>query len=184
MLRDRGYVCDLADEELAVIGELYASAVSRKVSLTDAFVCEYAHPNGSSVCLWAFDRNFDVLKNKERMISTDQVKTLNDAIRDRGIVANIVLCPNKLSPQAKKETCDAELFLFDDLLIDLPRHELVPRHVVVSEDYVKKVLGSALRLQDLPVLPRTDPIARWYAFPEGAIVFVNNPMMPTFRIVV
>ena len=152
MLRDRGFQVDCSCEnELVVVGHLYKDAVARKLSLTDAFVHQYTSTEGQSVWLWAFDRNYDAVKCKDRMISTDQVKTMNDAIRLKTASCHVVLSPNKLSPQAKKESCDATVFLFDDLLIDLPRHELVPRHSVVSEAYVKKVLGEALRLADLPV---------------------------------
>jgi DNA-directed RNA polymerase subunit H (RpoH/RPB5) len=184
MLRDRGFLVDCTeDDELAVMGALYKNAVARKISLTEAFVTEYANDSGNRVCVWAFDRNYDAVKCKDRMVSTDQVKTMNDSIRSRDNVEHVVLSPNKLSPQAKKEACDASVFLFDDLLIDLPRHELVPKHSVVTEAYVKKVLGEALRIQDLPVLPTSDAVARWYGFRVGSIVFVDNPMMPTFRIV-
>lgn len=171
--------------EYAIVGALYKTALQNSCSLAEALRSTFRKGHQVTM-LWAFDRNYDMAKVRERMVSTEQVKALQELLTFRGFAADkhIVLAPNKLSPQAKKESLTAEIFLFDDLMIDLPRHELVLPHVVVSESEVKAHLGAAIRVADLPQLPTSDPIARWFGFPVGTLVRVDNPTMPAYRIVV
>ena len=117
------------------------------------------------------------------MTSTDQIKAVQEAIRDAPEASHIVLVPMKLSPQAKKEVLNAEVFLFDDLLINLSAHEWVLPHKRVTIEDARAVLGAALNPEDLPVLPRSDPVAKWWAFPEGSIIRIDNPTMISYRIV-
>lgn len=180
MLQDRGFTVPSVNG-LELLGQFYASAMSRRTTLAEASSMAYAFPNGN-VFIWVFDRNYDSVRMRDRMISTDQVKTMNDMVRHKP-GTHIVLSPNKLSPQAKKERSDAQVFLFDDLMINLPKHELVPKHIPVTKDHVLAVLGSVLNVNDLPVLLKTDPIVRWYNFKKGTLVKIENPMMPSYRIV-
>ena len=182
MLLDRGYTVDLGpNEAFATAAEIYKRSTRDKASLGEACRTTYEGPDGS-ISVWCLDRNYDISKNKERMISTDQIKALSELLDPQS--KHIVLSPNKLSPQAKREALCAELFLFDDLMIDLPRHELVVPHRPVAHEVAKHYLGPSLLPSDLPRLPMSDPVARWYAFPVGQIVFIDNPSIPSFRIVV
>jgi len=184
MLRDRGYVVDQTiSEPLQIIGSLYNTSKSKKCSLSESAQQTFLHPQKDPVTVRVFDRNYDTAKCKDRMISTDQVKMMQDIIGASTCKNHIVLSPNKLSPQAKKEPLDAELFLFDDLLIDLPRHNLVLHHKVVDAKTAKELLGPTIRLDDLPILELTDPVTRWYKFQKDSVVFIDNPVMPCWRIV-
>jgi DNA-directed RNA polymerase subunit H (RpoH/RPB5) len=144
-------------------------------------------PHRASLALWALDRNWDIPKARDRMISTDQIKALGVAMKAYSAdVIHMVLCPAKLSFQARKEAGALrahEFWLFDDLLIDLPRHELVLPHKVISEEALKAYLGPTIRAEDLPVLPKDDPMARWLGLAVGTIVFLDRPDMPSFRVV-
>lgn len=185
MLRDRGYIVNYTiNDPYEYAGCLYKLSNETKVSLADAARAVFKHKDGHTIALWCLDRNYDIAKSRERMVSTDQMKAINELIEHHDADKHIVISPNKLSPQAKKEYLRAEIFLFDELMIDLPRHEMVYKHSLVSEDTVKSVLGLALNISDLPRLPITDPVAKWYAFPVGSVVFVDNPSIKTFRIVV
>lgn len=183
MLRDRGFAVDLPDEEpLKVACNIYAKAVENGLSLAEA-AHVHCETKGRTAGLYMFDRNYDPLRDRARMVSTDQVKAMNQVVEHDKYDVRIVLCPNKLSPQAKKESLDAELFLFSEVCIVLPRHELVPLHRVVTEDFVKDHLGASMDVRDLPKIPLTDAVARWYAWPIGTLIRVENPVMPVFRIV-
>lgn len=186
MLRDRGYDVIAGDgTELAM--KAYQRAKAEGCSLGEAVRAVYRHGSdpARSVALWCLDRNYDAVKCRDRMVSTDQVKILGELIEDHDATEHVVLSPNKLSPQAKRESLsDAQVFLFDELLIDLPRHELVPKHSVVDLETARGILGPGLRPEDLPLLPTTDAVARWWNYQPGTIVMVHNPTMPTFRFVV
>ena len=185
MLRDRGYIIENAfTDPYELAGHYYVKASNEKTSLAEAAKRVYRHKDGHYTSVWCLDRNYDIAKCRERMVSTDQIKAVNDLIEScDDAQCHIILSPNKLSPQAKKEALQGELFLFDDLMVDLPRHELVVPHTIVTEEAVKKVLGQTLRVDDLPRLSITDPIARWYGFKRGSIVYIDNPSIKTFRIV-
>lgn len=237
MLQDRGYeVLDpIATDALEHVAMLYARARQNESSLAEACLTTFKHkikPN-TFLTLSCFDRNYDQAKGKDRMISTDQVKYMQEkqnpiwtadtiaqhmrttcsptssptstsssssasAVNNHdnfngpngnGIArpkhTRLFLSPNKLSPQSKKELCNSiELFLFDDLLIWLTRHNLYSPHIPVSLTQVRQYLGSKLDPNDLPKLPVHDVIAKWFQFEVGTIVFVDIPTMPTWRIVV
>lgn len=191
MLRDRGFVATTSFQEpLEAAGFFYAKAVADESSFAEAFKSMFdvasttnSRDSKARVGLYMFDRNYDVLRDRSRMISTDQVKAMAQLIEEDAFEVRIVLCPNKLSPQAKKEHLDAELFLFSEMTIELPKHELVPKHTVVSEAFVKERLGQSLDVRDLPRVPRTDAVARWFGWPAGTLLRIENPVMPTFRIV-
>lgn len=189
LIRDRGFDVHDSSDPFEIVGQLYSKSIQHKTSLAENCKCTFTSDK-TKLNLVCFDRNYDTLKTKSRMISTDQVKAMQETIlkMPRGRV--ICLAPNKLSPQAKKEKLldhdgqPVDIFLFDELMIDLPRHELVCNHRPVDADYVKKLLGLTLVVSDLPQLPRTDPIAKWFGFPAGTIVQIDNPVMPSWRIVV
>jgi hypothetical protein len=184
MLRDRGFlVPEGPTDELQVASELYRIARTKKCSLAEAVHSEYRNHKNQLISLWAFDRNLDLLKHRDRMISTDQVKHLQDCINKQQEGQHVILSPNKLSPQAKKEASKLTIFLFDELMIDLPRHNLVLPHRVVSLERCRELLGEKLDPKDLPCLPKQDSLSRWYNFDVGSIVFIDNPCMPSWRIV-
>ena len=203
LLKDRGYTVpetplkpDLNPDDnrpFELVGQLYSQSIINKKSLAENCRQTFKRPSdGCKITLLVFDRNVDLIKNKSRMISTDQVKAMQETINCIGDGTHdvLVIAPNKLSPQAKKEKlvgpsgAPVDIFIFDDLLIDLPRHEMVNKHTVISLEGLQTILGSTLNPSDLPQLPTSDPISRWYAFAKGQIVHVENPVMPTFRIVV
>ena len=183
MIRDRGYdvTSKLIDmEPLEIAGHFYAIAVQEHKSLSSVMRSSFRSATGQ-ITLWCLDRNYDLAKGRDKMISTDQIKSIADQLSDDE--DSIVLSPFKLSPQAKKESLNAEIFLFDDLLIRLPEHDLVVKHSKISLEQAQSVLGLSFDPQHLPVLPSSDPVARWYKFEKGSIVYIQNPVMPTFRLV-
>lgn len=187
MLRSRGLRQStglvLPDEPMAIAGMLYVKAKEAKASLGHVASSSWATADGHTLGLWVIDRNYDVAKSRERMTSTDQVKGLQETLSSSDQESHIVLVPMKLSPQAKKETLNADVFLFDDLLIDLTKHEWAIPHVPVSLTLAREFLGGALEPSDLPVLPLSDPMARWFGFAAGTIVRIDNPTMVSYRIV-
>jgi DNA-directed RNA polymerase subunit H (RpoH/RPB5) len=187
LIGDRGY--DISnvvqfDDPLEWSGWLYNKAKAQKCSLGEAMKQSFKGKRGT-LTLCCIDKNYDIAKAKERMVSMDQIKSFRDMIESHSTPDHrwILLVPFKLSPQAKKETIDAQIYMFDELLINIPKHDLVVPHIVVSEENVKKILGQTLNISDLPILPTDDPVSKWYDFQAGQIVFIKNPTMPSFRIV-
>jgi DNA-directed RNA polymerase subunit H (RpoH/RPB5) len=183
MIKDRGYeIGPILQDPYEVASQLYCKAIERGISLGDAAHETFKGPKGK-LSLWCLDRNYDVVKSRERMISMDQMKIANDLISRDNADVHILLLPHKQSPQAKREPCAAQIFLFTEMSIDLPRHRLVVPHIPVSENDAKLILGDKLDIRDLPVMPSTDPISKWFGFEVGTVVYIKNPIMPSFRCV-
>ena len=171
------------DDPFKTMGRIYAIAKSKQCSLGEAVRSTFLHSSRPTLSIWCLDRNYDSVRQRDRMISTEQVKYLCDVMNSEN--TNIVLSPNKLSPQARKEMPKhAELFLFEDLFIDLPRHVLCVEHQVITLEKLRSVLGETMQSSDLPVLLPTDPMVRWYGWAAGTIVFLKNPVMNSFRCVI
>ncbi|KAL7667384.1 hypothetical protein ACOME3_010799 [Neoechinorhynchus agilis] len=70
-----------------------------------------------------------------------------------------------------KHECTIEHFLDSELMFNITQHELVPPHIRMSEDEKKVILEKyGLSENQLPVLLRTDPVAKYYGFEKGTLV--------------
>lgn len=96
----------------------------------------------------------------------------------------IIITQDKPTPQIAKELLNDEfklyeVFLTKMLMFNITHHELVPKHVVLTEDESKKVIDDfdATKSQ-LPKLLPTDPVAKYYGMKTGTICkIVRNSQM-------
>jgi DNA-directed RNA polymerase subunit H (RpoH/RPB5) len=169
MMRSRGYSCRDPKDPWTEIRDIYAQAKIGR-SLAEAATETFAS-NVLCPCPVVFvDRNIDPLKRKDKMISTDQIKSvLQDYPGPK-----IVIVPFKLSPQAKKEAGSVVIFTFDQLLINIPKHTL----------YVPHVLTTHPEPEALPQILESDPVVRWFGFPKGSVLRIERTDAPMYRIVV
>ena len=65
----------------------------------------------------------------------------------------------------------AEHFKEEDLLVNITRHELVPKHILLSEEE-KLVLLDRYRLKEtqLPRMQAQDPVAKYFGLKKGQVV--------------
>lgn len=64
-----------------------------------------------------------------------------------------------------------EPFLTAELIIDITEHELVPSHVVLTDEEKKLVLKRYnLNDSQLPRMPTSDPISRYFGLSRGNVV--------------
>lgn len=65
----------------------------------------------------------------------------------------------------------AEQFKEEDLLVNITKHELVPKHIVLSDEE-KKVLLDRYRLREtqLPRIQAIDPVAKYLGLRKGQVV--------------
>lgn len=70
-----------------------------------------------------------------------------------------------------------QLFWLDTLIINITKHELVPKHRVLDKDETTQLLQK-FNLKDLskiPVIIKSDPVAKFYGMRRGDVVEITRP---------
>ena len=93
--------------------------------------------------------------------------------------------PSKLSVPSFAES-QFEVFWYKQMLFNITKHVLVPKHELLSET-VKDTLLQTYYLESITQLPTilsTDPVAKWYGMLEGDICRITreNPNVGTTHI--
>lgn len=106
------------------------------------------------------------------------VKRIRSLIEAHEGVMIVVVSLDGITPFAKRELLGndrIQIFLARELVHNVTHHSLVPKHEALSDDEVESV---SERYNILPnhwmILPQTDPVARYYAWPVGTIVRIER----------
>lgn len=96
----------------------------------------------------------------------------------------ISIVQEKLTPQISKELLldefkNYEMFLAKQLMINITKHHLVPKHILLEEDEVKEVLNRFLATKtQMPRLLSSDPVARYFGMKSGDVCrIIRNSQM-------
>lgn len=108
-------------------------------------------------------------------------------MHDMNINHIIIIYKNSVTPMAKKivessQDIIVELFSEDEMQYNITKHRLVPTHQKLPDneaEQFKKEFGIRL-----PVILKTDPVARFYAYKRGDVIkIIRNNGYITYRIV-
>jgi DNA-directed RNA polymerase I, II, and III subunit RPABC1 len=210
MMKDRGY--DIKDElwileehksDLSISLVFLKKAASKGVSLCTSFSKVYyslpeteksnktfsqdvTQDSKDSIAVYFLDRNFDETKQRDKMVSTEQFKSVLREYSKQKANKCLLIVVTKLSPQARKEASRSNLgiMLHDELKFNVSRHCMVPKHTGISkEDAAIFFESRKLSPQQLPLLRESDPIAKYYGYPKGTLVKIERPGWIVYRVV-
>jgi DNA-directed RNA polymerase I, II, and III subunit RPABC1 len=113
----------------------------------------------------------------DAQLNTATLRKFLEAAANGGHRAGIIVSHVAVTPTARKTLAAmeslvrVECFLEEDLLINITKHELVPRHVLLSmEEKVALLKRYKLKETQLPRLLQKDPVARYFGLRRGQVV--------------
>ena len=115
----------------------------------------------------------------ETNVGVKTIKTYFERLADASTSRAIIVYRESMTPSAKKISAESkymfEIFCESELVVNITEHELVPKHVVLSEEE-KQTLLARYRLKEaqLPRIMTSDPVARYFGLKRGQVVKITR----------
>jgi len=115
----------------------------------------------------------------EKKISNEDIKKLGVQMNNQGIKNCIIVSNEELSLQSQKMILELDMqqafhfehFLISELIVNITHHELVPKHVLASDEEKESILKKfKIKESQLPKIMTTDPVAKYLGLKKGQIV--------------
>lgn len=132
-------------------------------------------------------------------IAQKDMDCIQNLMAERNAQYLIIVSNNKATPKVASvlgiHGNDAQLFTETDLIPNITKHQLVPKHIRVDNDERSEILNSYAKQPDgkihlnlLPGLSVNDPISVYYNFKVGDLIRIERPRRDgyfdiTYRIV-
>ncbi|EPR60534.1 DNA-directed RNA polymerase II RPB5 [Toxoplasma gondii TgCatPRC2] len=124
------------------------------------------------------------------------IRELTERMEERNIQRAILVTQNVLTAFARDAISEAaprhiiENFMESELLVNITKHELVPKHVPLTNDEKQNLLNRyRVKEIQLPRIQSADPVARYFGLSRGQVVKIIRPSETagryvTYRLVV
>ncbi len=165
MLADRGFI--IPQKKLTQTFEEFKEGLGEDTFLTMSATKD----DGSS------DGRIIVFFPEEEKISQEQIKNYITKLHENEILHCILVIKGKITPSAEKtirefeSSLTIEVFNENELLVNITRHEYVPKHVILNNDEKKELLKK-YKIKDfqLPKILRGDAISRYLGLKRSNVV--------------
>lgn len=110
----------------------------------------------------AGDKDLYIVVTSEKL-TTNNVKSINEF--------------EKAFKNTNNKTIDIQLFELKNMLFNITKHVLVPQHTVITDDEEIQKIVEKFNLKSrhyLPILLRTDPVAKYYGIKPGNLVEIRR----------
>lgn len=116
-------------------------------------------------------------------ISTQDIAQFNKIIRDNEVYNGIIIANKGLNTSAEKllkdinidEKYHLEYFHVEDLMVNISKHVLVPKHELCDEEEKQMVLRKyRAKEQQLPKILVSDPMAKYLGARKGNLVKITR----------
>jgi DNA-directed RNA polymerase I, II, and III subunit RPABC1 len=126
-----------------------------------------------------------VFFNGEPSVNTQRIKEYALKARAENATRVLLVTAGRLNPAAKKYVEELprepgaplhmQVFDEDDLVVNITKHELVPKHDLMSADETREVLDTySLKTSMLPRILSRDPVALYYGASKGEVFRITR----------
>jgi len=121
-------------------------------------------------------------EDAKEKVSLKAITVITDRMKEEAVTNAILIVKIDLNPYAKQavqEFSDSfriEHFKEAEMLVDITKHTLVPKHVVLSGNEKQELLKRyRLKETQLPRIQLNDPVARYYGVKRGQVCKIIRP---------
>lgn len=155
-------------------------------TIKNVYVIFYLHNKFTTSLFSAFCEDMNPPKNANHLIFVckDKLTTVNEKN-----LKKIILSEKSGKNEKKKDNCTdktshfkkIEIFCIKNLLFNITKHELVPKHELLDVEDAKKIyerysIRDNQKILKLPLLiTKTDPVAKYYDFKPGNLIKITRP---------
>jgi len=184
MLEDRGYNAEnYKDYTIKEIDTMHKN-MQQKITLENQplDIIVYHKENGSKLLLkYIYNSKIrvSILQNLINDYKEQQFFKENDTliIITKNNISNENIFDAQLENIYKTENVFVQVFWLDKLVINITKHELVPQHRILSTEEKEKLLEKfdITNYTQLPLILKTDPIAKFYGMKRGDVCEIKRP---------
>ncbi|KAG7570035.1 RNA polymerase Rpb5 N-terminal domain superfamily [Arabidopsis thaliana x Arabidopsis arenosa] len=169
MLRDRGY--DVSDEDVNFSLEQFRALYGERPDVDRLRISAKHRFDSSKKITVVFCGTGMVKVNAMRVIAAD-------VLNRESITGLILVLQSHITNQALKAvelfSFKVELFEITDLLVNVTKHVLRPKHQVLNDKEKESLLKKfSIEEKQLPRLSSKDPIVRYYGLETGQVMKVT-----------
>uniref|UniRef100_A0A2K6VIJ6 DNA-directed RNA polymerases I, II, and III subunit RPABC1 n=1 Tax=Onchocerca volvulus TaxID=6282 RepID=A0A2K6VIJ6_ONCVO len=191
MCHDRGYLVtqEELDQTLENFKDTFGDKPSERHPSRNELTVLVAHNDDPT------DQMF-VFFPEDSKIGIKTIKAICQQMQEQAITRAIIVVQTGMTPSAKQAIADMapkytlEQFLEAELMVNITEHELVPEHVVMTNEEKNELLNRyKLKDTQLPRIQQSDPVARYFGLRRGQVVKIIRPSETagryiTYRLVV
>ncbi|KAI5682732.1 hypothetical protein M9H77_03960 [Catharanthus roseus] len=169
MLRDRGYL--VPDAELELTLQEFRDKYTQDPDVSRLRISALHKDDPSNKIL--------VLYCGPSVVKVNTIRLMGQQIMNGESLAGLILIiQNQITSQAMKTvelfSFKVEIFQITDLLVNITKHVLKPRHQLLTEEEKKRLLEKySIGEKQLPWMLQKDAIARYYGLEKGQVLKVT-----------
>ncbi|GAB4852618.1 DNA-directed RNA polymerases II and IV subunit 5A [Ancistrocladus abbreviatus] len=199
MLKDRGYL--VADLEIRMTKAEFQNKYGENMKKEDLTIHK-TNPNKAtdnkdnginvatsevfvtvSCSLDEFDiGHIYVFFPEEAKVGVKTIKTYTERMKSESVSRAVLVVQQNLTPFARSCISEIsvkfhmEVFQEAELLVNIKEHVLVPEHQPLTEEEKVTLLSRYnVKVEQLPRIQVTDPVAKYYGLKRGQVVRITRP---------
>ncbi|CCH61659.1 hypothetical protein TBLA_0F01160 [Henningerozyma blattae CBS 6284] len=175
MVRDRGYF--ITQEEIDLSLEDFKSKYTNSMGTPERKNISFqANPTEETLAKFPELGSLWVEFCDEPSVGVKTMKTFVIHIQEKNFQTGIFVYQNNITPSAMKlvpsiPPATIETFHEASLIVNITHHELVPKHIRLSDEEKKELLKKyRLKESQLPRIQKADPVALYLGLKRGEVV--------------